>query len=131
MLTHLPLDDELNQLFYFEGGVWRLVWANALGRCVLRREQPNIELADAVLLIARGEVLWAPPDDFDRLSAATPADAVERERLLLIAFLRSPAGRRLSRWSVRRRLELRVSDAQDWLATHALARGDADATDEE
>jgi hypothetical protein len=129
-LTHLPLDDELNQLFYFEDGVWRLVWANALGRCVLRRERPHIDLADAVLLIAQGEMLWAPPDRFDRLSATTPLDAVQREHLLLIAFLRSPAGRRLSRWSMRRRLELRVGDDRDWLATHALARGDADAAGE-
>jgi hypothetical protein len=127
MLTHLPLDDELNQLFYFEEGVWRLVWANALGRCVLRRERPRIDLADAAVLIARGELLWVPPDRFERLSPDMPLDAVQREHLLLSTFLRSPAGRRITRWTMRRRLELRVSDDRDWLATHGLARDDADA----
>ena len=127
MLTHLPLDDELNQLFYFEEGIWRLEWANELGRCALRRETPRVAFADAVLLIARGELLWVPPDRFERLSAGTPLDTVQREHLLLSAFLRSPAGQRIVRWSMRRRLELRVSDARDWLATHALARGEPDA----
>jgi hypothetical protein len=130
MLTHLPLDDELNQLFYFEEGIWRLVWANGVGRCVLRREKPRIGFADAVLLVARGELLWAPPDRFERLGAGTSVDAVQREHILLSAFLRSPAGQRITQWTMRRRLELRVGDDRDWLATQALARGDADPTGE-
>jgi hypothetical protein len=131
MLTHLPLDDELNKLFYFEEGVWRLVWANALGRCVLRRERAQVEFADAVVMIARGELLWVPPDRFERLGNRTPVDAVQREHILLSAFLRSPAGQRITRWTMRRRLELRASDARDWLASHTLARGDADEPNDE
>ena len=130
MLTHLPLDDELNQVFYVEEGVWRLVWANALGRCVLRRETPRIEFAEAVLMIARGDLLWPIPDAFPRLEAGTPLDVLQRERILIGAFLRSPAGQRITRWAVRRRLELWNRDAREWLATHELARGDADATGE-
>jgi hypothetical protein len=126
MLTHLPLDDELNQLFYVEGGIWRLVWANALGSCVLRREVVRISFTDAVTMIAHGELLWAPPERFEQLGADTPFDAMKREHLLLCAFLSSPAGQRMTKWTTRRRLELRTSDDQDWLASHTLTRGDAD-----
>lgn len=131
MLTHLPLDDELNQLFYAEGGIWRLVWANALGCCVLRREVVRIPFADAITMIARGELLWAPPDRFERLGTGTSFDAVKREHLLLCAFLRSPAGQRITRWSMRRRLELRTNDARDWLASHTVASRDADERNDE
>jgi hypothetical protein len=130
MLTHLPLDDELNQLFYVEEGTWRLVWANALGRCVLRREQPNIELADAATMISRGELLWAPPERFDPLGAGTPPDFVRREHTLLLAFFRSPAGRRVTSWTPRHRLELRLREHREWRARHALRRGDPRPADE-
>jgi hypothetical protein len=130
MLTHLPLDDELNRRFYVEGGLWRLVWANSLSRCVLRREVVHIELMDAVAKIASGEVLWVPPDHFEPLDADTPVDAVHREHLLLRAFLRSPAGQRIAKWSTHRRLQKRSSDTQDWLARRTLTRGDADSTGE-
>jgi hypothetical protein len=130
MLTHLPLDDELNQVFYVEEGVWRLVWANALGRCVLRREEPHIEFVDAVLMIARGELLWPIPDALPRLEPGTAPDVVQRERILIGAFLGSPAGQRIARWAVRRRLELWSRTAREWLATHELAPGDPDATGE-
>jgi hypothetical protein len=130
MLTHLPLDDELNHRFYVEEGLWRLVWANTLGRCVLRREVTHIELDDAVEKIAFGEVLWVPPDRFEPLSAETPIDAVQREHLLLRAYLRSPAGERMRRWTMRRRLEVRSSDTKDWLARRTLTRGDADSAGE-
>jgi hypothetical protein len=130
MLTHLPLDDELNHRFYVDGGLWRLVWANTLGRCVLRREVVHIAFDDALAMIARGEVLWAPPERFEPLGADTSVDAVHREHLLLRALLRSPAGQRIARWTTRRRLELRTSDTQDWLARRTLTRGDADSTGE-
>jgi hypothetical protein len=130
MLTHLPLDDELNQVFYVEEGVWRLVWANALGHCVLRREALHIEFVEAVLMIARGDLLWPIPEVLPRLEPGTAPDVVQRERILIGAFLRSPAGQRITRWSVRRRLELWNRTAREWLATHELARGDPDATGE-
>jgi hypothetical protein len=131
MFTHLPLDDALNQLFYFDGGTSRLVWDNALGRCVLRRAMPRIALADAVLMIARGELLWAVPDTLPSLVAGTPSGVVHRERTLLMAFLRSPAARRITRWSARRRLELWTREAAEWLAHRELVRGDADTAEEE
>jgi hypothetical protein len=130
MLTHLPLDDELNQLFYFEEGTWRLVWANALGRCVLRREAARVEFVEAVLMIVRGDLLWVPPDPLPRLDAGAAPDVVQREALLLRAFLRSPAGQRITRWTARRRLELWIREARQWLASHQLAPGDPDATGE-
>jgi hypothetical protein len=126
MLTHLPLDDELNQRFYVDDGVWRLVWANALGDCVLRREKAHLDVVDAVTMIAHGELLWAPPERFEPLAADTPVDEVRREYILLRAFLRSPAGQRLTRWTMRLRLELRTSADQDWLTNRALTGGDTD-----
>jgi hypothetical protein len=131
MLTHLPLDDELNQRFYHEEGVWRLVWANALGRCVFRREAAHIEFVEAVLSIARGDLLWVPPDALLRLDAAASPEVVQHHQILLSAYLRSPAGQRITRWTVRRRLDLWVRAAREGRASHALARGDADATGQE
>jgi hypothetical protein len=131
MLTHLPLDDELNQLFYVDEGTWRLVWANALGRCVLRRERVHLAFFDAATMIARGELLWSPPDHFAALDADSPLDAVQRELVLLDAFLRSPAGRRLTRWTQRQRLELRAGADRDWLASRTLSRDDGDRVGDE
>jgi hypothetical protein len=130
MLTHLPLDDELNRLFYLEGGIWRLVWASALGCCVLRREEANIEFADAVMKIESGALLWAPSEPFERLDADTAFEVVQREHMLLFAFLRSPTGRRMTKWSARRRLEIRVRETQAWLTNRALTRGNADPAHE-
>jgi hypothetical protein len=131
MLSHLPLDDQLNYLFYIDEGVWRLVWAPALGRCVYRREAPEIDFGHAVTLIASGELLWAPPEDFDRLVAETSLEAVQREHTLLSAFLRSPAGHRITQWRARRRLELRLNDARAWLARRTITRDDAVETGDE
>ena len=128
MLTHLPLDDELNHRFYVEEGLWRLVWANSLGRCVLRREVVHIGLMDVVGKIATGEVLWAPPQNFEPLDDDTPIDMVQPEHLLLRAFLASPAGQRIATWSMRRRLQSRIRDTEEWLARRTLTRGDADTT---
>jgi hypothetical protein len=127
MLTHLPLDDELNQQFYFDGGISRLVWDNALGRCVLQREAAHVDLIEAALMISRGELLWAVPEVRPRLEAGTPVDVVQRESILLTAFLRSPAGRRIPKWSAQRRLELWCRAANEWLAAWQLTRGDSDA----
>jgi hypothetical protein len=57
MLTHLPLDDELNQRFYFEDGIGRLVRVNALRRCALQREGVHVELGEALPMTdATGDV---------------------------------------------------------------------------
>ena len=86
MLTHLPLDDELNQLFYFEEGIWRLVWATALGRCVLRRETARVEFVEAVLMIVRSERVFrsttaqTSPSESDFEGPAFPGEAASDRR---------------------------------------------------
>jgi hypothetical protein len=55
---------------------------------------------------------------------------VQREHILVSAFLRSPAGQRITRWTARRRLELWTRQAREWLANHELAPGEPDATGE-
>jgi hypothetical protein len=131
MFSHLPLDDQLNLLFYIDGAIWRLVYTRALGRCVLRQEALHIAFDHAVTLIAAGELLWNPPEDFDRLGSDTSLDAVQQEQVLLCAFLRSPAARRISHTGMRARLEERIIDVQAWLAHRALTGGDADKSDDE
>ena len=125
MYSHLPLDDQLNRVFYFEDALWRLVYAPALGRCVLRREAPYVAIEEAVAQVAAGELLWAPPESFEQLGARTLPETVQQEHDLLCAFLRSPAGRRLPRWGMRTRLEGRISDDRTWLMRRAHIRGEA------
>ena len=131
MFSHLPLDDRLNRVFYIDGALWRLVYAPEMGQCVLRREALHIDFNHAVTLIAAGELLWTPPQNFERLGSNTSVDAVEQEHALLCAFLRSPAGRRITRWEVRTRLETRLNDDQAWLTRRALTLGEADESDDE
>lgn len=130
MFSHLPLDDQLNRLFYIDGAISRLVYDNELGRCVLRQEAQHLELDHALTLIAAGELLWNPPDSFEHLDVTTSLDAVRQEQDMLCAFLRSPAGRRLSHWGMRTRLEERITDVQAWLAQRALTGGDAEESED-
>jgi hypothetical protein len=125
MFSHLPLDDLLNHRFYIDEGLWRLVYAHALGQCVLRREAVYIEFGRAVMLIEAGELLWTPPERFEGLGDDSSFEAVRREHALLSAFLNSPAGRRLTRWQMRTRLETRLNDDRAWLARYAPTGGDA------
>jgi hypothetical protein len=126
MLSHLPLDDQLNRLFYMEGAPWRLVYAQSLGRCVFRREANHLDIAYAMKLIATGDLLWGPPDDFERLDDDMAPESVQLEHGLLCAFLRSPVGQGVDRWT-QTRLQGRLSDDRDWLARHAVSSGDPDA----
>ncbi len=126
MLSLLPLDDQLNRLFYIDGSVCRLVYAAPLGRCVLRPEVRHIGFDHAVSLIASGDLLWNPPDEFERLDSDTPLEAVQQECALLSAFLRSPAGHRITSWKTRRWLERRLQDGRDWAARRMLAHDDVD-----
>jgi len=132
MCSHLPLDDQLNRLFYTDGALYRLVYSSPLGRCVLRREVVDIQFYHVVTLITSGEVLWSPPETFDRLDANASIDAVRAEHALLCAFLRSPVGHRLTHKGVRSRLETRLNADRAWLVRHAFSRRDADEpTDDE
>jgi hypothetical protein len=131
MLSHLPLDDELNELFYVDGGAWRLVWASALGRCELRREIPHVEFEQAEAMIVRGDLLWALPAHFERLDAGAALDKVYEEQVLVSAFLRSPAGQRLTQWTMRQRLDLRLREIAEWVAKRTLTRDDVHFEDGE
>ena len=126
MFSLLPLDDHLNRIFYVDGALCRLVYSSLLGRCVLRQEASHIEFEHAVSLIAAGELLWNPPDEFERLTADTPLEAVQQEHGLLCAFLRSPAGHRIMSWKSRRWIESRINEDRDWAARRMLARRDAE-----
>jgi hypothetical protein len=119
MFSHLPLDDQLNRPFHIDGAIWRLVYDKALGHCALRRVAEHIDFDHAVTLIAAGELLWNPPQSFERLNDSTSLDAVRREPELLCAFLRSPIGRRHPNRSMLKRLEERIIDVQTWLAHRA------------
>jgi hypothetical protein len=125
MFSHLPLDDQLNRVFYVDGALCRLVYDQPLGRCVLRREAAHIDFDHAVTLITAGELLWTPPARFERFDAGTSADAVRQEQALLCAFLRSPAGRRISHREMRTRLETRLNDDRAWLVRRAFTMDDA------
>jgi UDP-2,3-diacylglucosamine pyrophosphatase LpxH len=122
MRSHLPLDDQLNRVFYVDGTLCRLVYNRVWERCVLRREPRRIEFDHAVTLIAHGEVLWVPPEEFQRLTASTPSDTVRREHALLCAFLLSPAARRITDAELRTRLLARLNDDEMWLGHGALPR---------
>jgi hypothetical protein len=125
MLSLLPLDDQLNHLFYIDGSSCRLVFSRSLGRCVLIRES-TIGFDHAVSLIAAGELLWNPPLSFETLSPETRLEKLDHEYALLTALLESPTGRRISSWKIRRWLELRRKENRDWAAQRVLARDDAD-----
>lgn len=131
MLSQMPLDDRLNRLFYIDGSVCRLVYSRHEGRCVLRQEAPFVTFDRAVTLISTGELLWGPPDHFDRLDDDTGRDGVRRECVLLRAFLRSPSGRRLSHWAMRARVETRLRTVDAWLVRGALSGGAGDALDDD
>jgi hypothetical protein len=129
VFTYLPLDDQLNHLFYVHGAIGRLVWDWPLGRCVLRREAIHLDFNQAITLIAAGELLWSPPDSFESLDEDSSPEDVQQEDALLYAFLRSPLGLRVS-WRMRRRLAARLNDDRAWLARRALTSGDSDEPDE-
>jgi hypothetical protein len=127
MYTHLPLDDQLNRFFYLDGAASRLVYERALGRCIFRPEGLRLDFGSALRLIVAGELLWNPPDDFQRLCTTTAIEEVQRERSLLRAFLRPPTGHRIDK-RLRSRLLDRLTDDCYWLACRALSRGDAEAS---
>lgn len=127
MFAPLPLDDQLNRLFYLEGAPWRLVYAPALGRCVYRREALHIDFDRAIALITGGTLLWNPPDAFERLDEGASLESVRREQALLDALLRSPVGQRLDQ-AMHSRLAVRLRNDACWLLRHARRCDDSDST---
>jgi len=127
MLAHIPLDDQINRLFYLDRGLWRLVYAPALGHCVYRRESQYFDLDGAARLIVEGALLWSPPERFAYLAPSTSVAEVQEEHALLRAFLRSPFGHRLDR-DGRARLQDRITDDRAWLLLKAIGQADGDAS---
>lgn len=127
MFAQLPLDDQLNRLFFLEGAPWRLVYAPALGRCIYRREALHLDFNHAVELIAGGKLLWNPPDDFERLDEGASPEHVWREQALLNAFLRSPVGHSIDH-AMQSRLAVRLGNDGSWLLRHPSSRADAGST---
>jgi hypothetical protein len=112
-----------------EGGLWRLVYARALGRCVYRREALHIDFDQAVTWITTGELLWTPPQMFEHIGAATSIDTVQHEYALITALLQSPVGHRMSQGGVRTRLESRLNEDRNWLARRAPSSSSDDKPD--
>jgi hypothetical protein len=127
MLTHIPLDDQLNCLFYLDRGLWRLVYAPARRSCVYRREAVYLDVDRAAQFIVSGALLWTPPDGFEPHGPTTSRTEVQHEQLLLTAFLGSPFGLRVGR-DLRARLELRIMDDRAWLMQQTIGSRDNDAT---
>jgi hypothetical protein len=126
MFSLLPLDDQLNRIFYVDGSLCRLVYSRPLGRCVLQQEVSHIAFDYALTLITSGELLWTPPDVFERPSSDTPLETVQRECALLSAYLRSPSGHRIASWKRRRWFQSRLEEMRDWTARRMFAHDDVD-----
>lgn len=125
MYPDLPLDDVIGKIFYVNGAPWRLEY-NRTARCVaLRRIAPEIPFARAVALIASGELFWDPPEPFDPLEPETSTEGVQQHVALLDAFRRAPAYTAGTDWSLRSRIEARVSECRSWLTRRALTSGDS------
>jgi hypothetical protein len=125
MFSDLPLDDQIGKTFYIDGATWRLVYTPTIGRFALKRIAATMSLHRAVELIAAGELLWNPLEYFESLSSDTTTESVQRHVALLEAFLQSPFGRDMTDWSLRARLEARLTVYRTWLTRRALKAGDA------
>jgi hypothetical protein len=124
MLPALPLDDLIGRDFYIEGAPWRYMYDRPQRRFALRRLAPTIELERALELIASGELLWAPPHQFEPLRPDAPIDSVQKHIALLDAFRRSPLFAESMDWSLPARIDARISESRAWLTRRALQSGE-------
>jgi hypothetical protein len=125
MPSDTPLDDLIGQTFYIGGSLWRYLYNTSLRRFALRRTVQNIPLDLAAELIASGEVLWIPPERFDRPG---PEDSIEsmRQRIALLeAYRQSPACVESDDWTARARIDAQLIVIRHWLTRRALSSGDA------
>lgn len=125
MTLQLPLDDIVGQTFYIDGAPWRVAYNKALRRFALKRLAPEIALERALELIASGELLWNPPEQFEPLEPDAPVETVQRHVSLLDAFRRSPTCAASTDWVLRARIDARLVESRAWLAGRALGSGDA------
>lgn len=124
MSSETPLDDLIGQTFYIDGSLWRYLYSRSVGRFALRRTALNFPLERAVELIASGEVLWTPPQRFDRPAPGDPIESVQQHVALLEAYRQSPACVESSDSMARARIDARLVVLRQWLNRRALSSGD-------
>ena len=127
MLSPIPLDDLIGQTFYIDGAVWQYLYNKSIRRFALRRVDAEIPFERALEQIASGELLWNPPERFERLTGDMRLDVVQQRVALLEAFRRSPACVDSADWAMRARIDAHLTESRNWLTRRALAAGD-DAT---
>jgi|1186.fasta_scaffold1186122_2 hypothetical protein len=128
MLPALPLDDLIGQTFFIEGAPWRYLYDGQARRFALKRLAPSIEFERALELIASGELLWAPPEEFESLRPDVSVEAVQRHIALLDAFRRSPLFADSKDWALPARIDARISESRAWLTRRALRPGEGPAS---
>lgn len=124
MFSALPLDDLIGRTFYIDGASWRYVYNKALARFALRRTADTIDFNQAIELIASGEMLWTPPEQFDPLRPDVSVDAVQKHIALLDAFRRSPSCADARDWTLPSRVDARLSESRAWLTRRAPMSGE-------
>jgi hypothetical protein len=126
MYSETPLDDLIGQTFYIDGSLWRYLYNTSIRRFALRRTVPNFPVDLAVELIASGEVLWTPPEQFDRPRSKDSIASVQQRVALLEAYRQSPACVEASDWMMRARIDSHIVVLRHWLTTRALQSGEED-----
>jgi hypothetical protein len=124
MYSDIPLDDRIGRTVYIGGSLWRYLYDRSKRRFAMRRTVTNVPLDLALELIESGEVLWAPPARFARLSAADPLQSVRHRVALLEAFKRSPGYVGSSDWIMQMRIDAQLVVLRQWLNRHALPSGE-------
>ena len=124
MLSPLPLDDLIGQTFYIDGAVWQYLYNKSIRRFALRRVEGDIPFERALEQIAAGELLWNPPERFERIAPNAPLDVVQQRVALLEAFRRSPACVDSTDWAMRARIDATLTESRNWLTRRALTSGE-------
>jgi hypothetical protein len=124
MYSAIPLDDLIGQTFFIDGAPWRYVYNKALRRFALRRTAPSIDFDKALEMIACGEMLWMPPEQFEPFRADVTVDAVQKHLALLDAFRRSPMYAESKDWTLPARVDARITESRAWLTRRALRSGE-------
>jgi hypothetical protein len=129
MHSETPLDDLIGQTFYIDGSLWRYLYSKSLRRFALRRTVPNFPADLAAELIVSGEVLWTPPERFDRPHPMDSIASVQQRVTLLEAYRQSPTCVESSDWTERARIDAALIVLRHWLTRRALSAGDEVAGD--